>query len=745
MGRQSTVNEDSNYRVVCDMEVPEGGWGWIVACGLAVMFTVILAPFSVFGLMFDGFLESLGEGTQIVTMISNMTASFSFLLGVVINYILTKYSCRKVGVVGSVIFFTGSFVSAFANSTFLLAFSYGVLQGIGIGLMIPAALTSFNHYFCRRRTFAMGVTQVITGIGSMILPIILQKLIEEYGFRGTQAIISAISLHSLICAALQRPVEMHVKRNKGVAVYKQETGSESHGKPNIRRDSANFEMRVVNGKPDTLRDSRNDTWESPNVGTRIVNGIPETLVESHDKWESPNREMRIINGKAEALKESHDDTWESHNFETRAVNGKPGTLEESQTREAMEDFDSYSLLYQEETITCEMVKGVIVTDDSKTPNSDVTDIHVKSHTRKESHATADVYGNLSLVRESHVDNVNGSNSTVNLNEVIIRCSEVSKQSQIIVMNDEKNQNEFNKDDDDDDDDDDSAERNLLRDDILKVHYPPDSLSTDMGSTVRETRVSMNDLRATVSSLRSRTSSCERRTRTIEEAPMSKYAVNTGEPNIFSRFWSAVVDFLDLRLMLDPVYVNIAIGIAVSFFADVTYCTLFPLVVLKLGFSRADSALCISILSAADIFGRLCVTLIGAFCPRISSRAILLAGAVMSVIGRTVFVFLHDFTAMAALIAYLGFTRSFIHVPMPLVLAEYNIKRFPAAYGLSMVVAGILGLAAGPLVGWIRDVTNSYPVCINAVNIMQLVLCIFPWALEFTISRLRTPSKRENSS
>jgi hypothetical protein len=95
----------------------------------------------------------------------------------------------------------------------------------------------------------------------------------------------------------------------------------------------------------------------------------------------------------------------------------------------------------------------------------------------------------------------------------------------------------------------------------------------------------------------------------------------------------VVDFLDLRLMLDPVYVNIAIGISVSFFADVTYCTLFPLVVLSLGYSKADSVLCISILSAADILGRLCVTLIGAFCPRISSRVLFLAGAVMSVIGR----------------------------------------------------------------------------------------------------------------
>jgi hypothetical protein len=166
-----------------------------------------------------------------------------------------------------------------------------------------------------------------------------------------------------------------------------------------------------------------------------------------------------------------------------------------------------------------MVKGVIVTGDSKTPNADVRDIRVKSHTRKESQATANV-------RESHVDNVNGSNSTVNLNEVITKCSEVSKQSQIFVANDEKNQNEFDKDDDEDD----SAERHLLRDDILKVHYTPDSTCTDMGSAIRETQVSMSDVRTKVSSLRSRSSSCER-TRTKEEASMSKYAVNTGEPNM----------------------------------------------------------------------------------------------------------------------------------------------------------------------------------------------------------------------
>jgi hypothetical protein len=194
----------------------------------------------------------------------------------------------------------------------------------------------------------------------------------------------------------------------------------------------------------------------------------------------------------------------------------------------MEDINRYSFLHRDETVTYEMIKGVIVSGDSKTPDADVTNIHVKSHTRKESQAIANMYKNPSLVRDSHIDNVNGSNPAVNLNEVIIKCSEVrvSKQSQIIVVNNEETQNEFDKDDEGDD----SAERNLLRDDFFTVRYSPDGTSSDMGSTIRDNEVSMSDLRATVTTLRSWTSSSERIRHANEEASMSKQEVNTGAPN-----------------------------------------------------------------------------------------------------------------------------------------------------------------------------------------------------------------------
>ena len=130
------------------------------------------------------------------------------------NYALNTFTCRQVGLTGSVIYFFGSFFTAFATSVYQIIFTYGVLQGIGLGLMVPAAFTSFNHYFVRRRTFAMAVTQMIIGVMAMIIPLVIQKLLEEYGFRGTQAIIAAFSLHAMLGMVVLQPVKYHVKKKK---------------------------------------------------------------------------------------------------------------------------------------------------------------------------------------------------------------------------------------------------------------------------------------------------------------------------------------------------------------------------------------------------------------------------------------------------------------------------------------------------------------------------------------------------
>jgi hypothetical protein len=130
------------------------------------------------------------------------------------NYALNNFTCRQVGVTGSIVYFFGSFLTAFATDVYQIIFTYGILQGIGLGLMVPAAFTSFNYYFVRRRTFAMAITQMIIGVAAMAVPLVIQMLLEEYGFRGTQAIIAAFSLHAMLGMVVQQPVRYHIKKKK---------------------------------------------------------------------------------------------------------------------------------------------------------------------------------------------------------------------------------------------------------------------------------------------------------------------------------------------------------------------------------------------------------------------------------------------------------------------------------------------------------------------------------------------------
>lgn len=216
------------------------------------------------------------------------------------------------------------------------------------------------------------------------------------------------------------------------------------------------------------------------------------------------------------------------------------------------------------------------------------------------------------------------------------------------------------------------------------------------------------------------------------------------PRAFScrRLWRSVHDFLDLGLLRDPVYANLNVGVSLAFYSDFTFSTLLPLFLAAEagqghGLGARGAAACITVGAACDVLGRVAFSLQGA-CPRyrLSSRAVFLIGSACIVIARTVMIYVGGFTMLAVVTGVLGFFRSWIHITFSLVFAEYcSIERFPSAYGLYMAVSGIIGMSTGPLIGLIRDVTDSYPICIHALNV-QMMLCVIPWTLELIITALR---------
>lgn len=80
--------------------------------------------------------------------------------------------------------------------------------------MLPVTFSTFNNYFDKKKNVLMGISQAIVVAVTMVSPAIIKSLMDYYGFRGTVALISALSLNCFVAMATLQPVEWHMKKVK---------------------------------------------------------------------------------------------------------------------------------------------------------------------------------------------------------------------------------------------------------------------------------------------------------------------------------------------------------------------------------------------------------------------------------------------------------------------------------------------------------------------------------------------------
>ncbi|CAO1399339.1 unnamed protein product [Diamesa hyperborea] len=194
-------------------------------------------------------------------------------------------------------------------------------------------------------------------------------------------------------------------------------------------------------------------------------------------------------------------------------------------------------------------------------------------------------------------------------------------------------------------------------------------------------------------------------------------------------WQIVVDFLDLTLLKNPVYVNIVVGISLAHYSDVAFFTFQPMYLFLLGYTKSETAYIISIGAAADLLSRIFLAASSA-CIKVKARYVYLAGALFTVVSRFAFLCVFDFTGMAVITAVMGFLRTWIHVPLPLIFAEIlTQERFPSGYGLFMFLQGNIMFIIGPVIGYLRDITGSYTIAFHSLAFVMAAGCVIPWFYE----------------
>ncbi|XP_058124215.1 monocarboxylate transporter 12 [Anopheles ziemanni] len=194
---------------------PDGGYGWVVVTGCALVNVFNQSLVSVFGLMFADYLTSLGEhafGAALVMNVCNISLNFS---GLITGPIINKFKPRKAAILGSLLTGTALTLCSYSSSLWQIVLSYSVTFGFGLGLIQSSTFVALNSYFRHRKGRAVGFALAGTGVGQILMPMLVQFLLSNFNFRDTTLIIGGLAYHGVVGACLLQPVEWHLKESPG--------------------------------------------------------------------------------------------------------------------------------------------------------------------------------------------------------------------------------------------------------------------------------------------------------------------------------------------------------------------------------------------------------------------------------------------------------------------------------------------------------------------------------------------------
>uniref|UniRef100_A0A8C7IVG6 Monocarboxylate transporter 9 n=1 Tax=Oncorhynchus kisutch TaxID=8019 RepID=A0A8C7IVG6_ONCKI len=186
----------------------DGGWGWvvIVACFMA-QFLAYGSPQSV-GVLYPEWLHTFQEGKGMTAWVGSLVSGVGLIASPVCSACVDNFGARPVTIFSGVMVAGGLMLSAFAPNVQFLIFSYGIVVGLGCGLVYAATLTITCQYFDKRRGLALGIVTTGTSVGGFLYATAQNELIVLFGLEGCLLIIGALALNLMACAGFMRPLNM---------------------------------------------------------------------------------------------------------------------------------------------------------------------------------------------------------------------------------------------------------------------------------------------------------------------------------------------------------------------------------------------------------------------------------------------------------------------------------------------------------------------------------------------------------
>ncbi|KAI9147238.1 monocarboxylate transporter [Paramyrothecium foliicola] len=179
-------NDSDNERVLVQQAGPDDDWdkseGWPVVAAGSILFFVFLGLMYSYGIVQLHLSEAHLASVSTLSFIGSLGAAMSPLLAMVAARVIHRIGYRATALIGSVLLGLGEFTAGFSTKSVPAMFiTQGFIFGVGCAFLFMPAATVPSLWFKRKRGLATGIVYGGAGIGSAVVSLTLEKLINVSG------------------------------------------------------------------------------------------------------------------------------------------------------------------------------------------------------------------------------------------------------------------------------------------------------------------------------------------------------------------------------------------------------------------------------------------------------------------------------------------------------------------------------------------------------------------------------------
>ncbi|XP_054756899.2 monocarboxylate transporter 14-like [Lytechinus pictus] len=215
-----------------------GNWKYLIVLSKFTMLFIDSGIEKSFGVLIPTMVERLQSDYATVGLICSMPPTITYILCPFVTLALRLANHRSVAMSGGLLSGLCIIACAFLRNTIAIGV-FLALAGAGFSMTFTPLNLALNDSFQEHFVFWSTLTSYDYTLGSMLMPIVIEKSLQAYGYEGAFLILGAITLHTLVCGAA-------IRKAVGNGDASRTGGSNNHGNAESKHKRGNQNGELMN-------------------------------------------------------------------------------------------------------------------------------------------------------------------------------------------------------------------------------------------------------------------------------------------------------------------------------------------------------------------------------------------------------------------------------------------------------------------------------------------------------------------